>query len=221
MPMQTGAAALGLLRSQPAFAIAAYGFISRGNCLSDLVGGAATLNCARHGLSSIYEITVTAGGTDFYIPFRQGKALYCDVPRGQPNGTLVVTYPMNGCALEVHRQDDNTLRFFHDSDGKHMPLVMGGHRARVFRKTYSDYAGRDETTLVGMERERDRAERKDLIFTGNFEHNIYCVKVGTKWEVHASAVVLSRVFNQNAQIVSDDAWQIKHGVPYKLGSFDD
>lgn len=221
MPMKSGAAALGLLRSQPATAIAAYGFITRGGCLNNLVGGAATLTCARHGLSSIYEITVTAGGTDYFVPFRQSKALSCDVPRGEPTGTLVVTYPMNGCALEVHRTDAHTLRFYHDSDGKHMPLIAGSHRTRVFRKTYSDYAGRDENTLYGMERERERAERKDLIFSGNFEHNIFCVKVGPQWEVYASAVVITRTFTQLGEARTNDAWQIKHGVPYKLGSFDD
>lgn len=61
---------------------------------------------AHIGLSSIYQINVTAGGTDFYIPYRHGNALYCDVPRGRNNGTLVVTFPMNGCALDIAVSSD-------------------------------------------------------------------------------------------------------------------
>lgn len=221
MPMQNGATVLGMLRARPDDAIKAWGFITRGACLNGLVGGAATLNCARHGATSVYEVNVTAGGTDYYIPFRQGQALYCDVPRGRPNGTLVVTYAMNGCALEVQRREGDILRFHHDSDGRHMPVIVGSDRTRAFRAVSGDYSGRDENALHAMVREREKAERRDFLFTGNFEHNIFCVKVGIQWEVYSSAVVIARTFTQDGDARTNDAWQIKQGVPSLVGRFAD
>lgn len=222
MPMKNGAAVLGVLRSKPKTAISAWGFISRGDCLSDQVGGNAALRCVRYGQTSIYQIQVARGGTDYYIPYRSGEARYCDVPRGRPDGTLVVTFPMNGCALEVHRRPNGDLRFFHDADGKSMaPLPMGGHRVRVFRATYGDMSGASEPAIAAFQREQSRAESKGLHFMGNFEHNIYCIKISGKWQVYASACVLSRMVTDLLEERANDAWQIKNDVPYFLGEFDD
>ncbi|MFJ4247458.1 hypothetical protein [Pseudomonas sp. NPDC089741] len=202
--MKPGNEVLALLRNQPSVAISAWGFIVRGDALRDAVGGACTLTCTRYNQSSIYRIDVVAGGPDWYIPFSQGEARYCDVPSGQPDGTLVVTYPMNGCALSVHATATGN-RFFHDSDGNAMGgLVVGAQKIRV---TNNDYSGPDNTT-------QERCRRyfgPDKDNTGGYEHTVICIKRGAYWHVYGSAIIR----------VNADAWQVKDRVPYALGQFDD
>jgi len=193
-----------MLRTQPDTAIAAYGFITRGAALANPAGANCTLNCGRYRASSVYQIDVAAGGADWYIPFAQGQARYCDVPPGQANGTLVVTFPMNGCALEV-RDVGGANRFYHDSDGNSLPaLTVGAPKIRV---TYAQYAGPDNTT-------HERSLRyfgPDKDNTGGYEHNIFCVKVGANWQVYSSAVIR----------LNQDAFQIKDRVPFHVGTFAD
>jgi hypothetical protein len=88
-----------------------------------------------------------------------------------------------------------------------------GNATRKFRKEYLDYAGVDQTTHYRALRYFD-VEVQNALETpngGGYEHNIYCIKRGGKWEVFASAVIL----------LNGDAWQIKDRVPYKIGDFDD
>ncbi len=209
MPMKDGGAVLTVLRNQPGTAIAAWGFLVRGAALGNPLGGGCTLTCARHRESSVYQIDVVAGGPDWYIPFADGKARHCDVPRGQPSGTLVVTFPMNGCALEVHATETGN-RFFHDSDGKSM--VRDGLGAAKYRADYSAYAGPENTTherslrYFGVDADGNVKEN-----AGGYEHSVICVKVGGDWQVFSSAVMR----------VNQDAWQIKDQVPYALGRFAD
>lgn len=172
-----GKRAISMLRSQPATAIAANGYISRGDPLSAPFGGQCTVACAQYRNSSIYEIAITAGGVDWFIPFQQSQALYCDVPTGQPDGTLVVTFPMNGCAIEI-RKDASSYqgnRFYHDSDGAHMPPL--GNATQKFRKVYHDYAGVDETTHYRALRYFGEVQNAlETPNVGGYEHNIYCIK---------------------------------------------
>jgi hypothetical protein len=202
--MKPGNAVLALLRHQPKTAISAWGFIVRGGPLSNPQGGGCTLTCQQYRNSSIYQIDVAAGGPDWYIPFGYREARYCDVPSGQPNGTLVVTFPMNGCALSVHATGTGN-RFFHDSDGNSMGgLVLGAEKVRV---TYADYTGPDNTA-------HERSLRyfgPDKDNAGGYEHSIICVKEGGEWGVYASAVIR----------LNADAWQIKDRVPYAVGRFAD
>ena len=111
---------LASLRATPAVECARSGFICRGALLNSALGGPCSLSCQT--FSGVYQIDVAAGAGDWFIPFASGAARYCDIPRGQPDGTLVVTYPMNGCALEVHRRTTGN-RFYHDSDGRSMPVI--------------------------------------------------------------------------------------------------
>lgn len=204
MPMKPGGAVLTLLRNQPGMAIAGWGFIVRGAALSNPLGSGCTLTCDQYGTTSVYQIAVVPGGPDWYIPFAYGVARYCDVPSGQPNGTLVVTFPMNGCALEVHPTLTGN-RFFHDSDGNSM--VRDGLGAAKFRADYSSYAGPENTT-------HERSLRyfgPDKENRGGYEHTVLCVKVGGLWQVYSSAIMR----------VNEEAWQIKDQVPYGLGSFAD
>jgi hypothetical protein len=212
MPPIPGAAVLASLRATPDVAIAAWGFVVRGGMLADdAVGGACGLACNLFGQSGCYELRVGLGATDWYIPYGMGEARHCDVPRGQPNGTLVVTFPMNGCALEVRQIDGNTNRFYHDADGNSMPHNPPG--ALKIRVNPADYAGPERTAHVRALRyfAREVQDQLEVPNRGGYEHSIICVMRNGEWKVYGST---------NMRL-NGDAWQIKDRVPYSLGKFDD
>ena len=210
MPMKPAGQVLALLRTQPATACAAWGFMCRGAPLNSALGGNCTLTCTTN--DGVYLIDVAdGGGTDWFIPFASGAARYCDVPGGQPNGTLVVTFPMNGCALEVHPTATGN-RFYHDSDGKHMPVLASAAKCRVDANMYEGPGAKAMSTLSRF------PDRSDHDIVGqNFEHTIICVKDGAYWNVYQTAVVTTMNKSNGAR----SSWQIKDGPPVHLGVFGD
>ncbi|HEX6086845.1 MAG TPA: hypothetical protein VF266_20115 [Thermoanaerobaculia bacterium] len=208
--MRPGAAVLATLRANPKTAIAAWGFVVRGGALLDDIGGACALSCDQFRQTSIYQITVQDGAGDYYIPYGDRAARYCDVPTGLPDGTLVVTFPMNGCALEV-RDVNGVNRFYHDADGNSMPLHPPG--ILKFRAASADYEGAERTTHMRALRyfSKDVQDKLEVKNRGGYEHDVICVKRGTQWQVYSSANIL----------LNGDAWQVKDRVPSHLGSFDD
>lgn len=137
------------------------------------------------------------------------------MPAGQPNGTLVVTFPMNGCALEVRDVGGGINRFYHDADGNSMPPIPPGNQK--FRATAVDYQGAQrivhERSLRWFDHavQNDRLNRNLAPNAGGYEHNVICVKDGANWKVYASANIR----------LNGDAWQVKDNVPYSLGMFAD
>ena len=207
--MRDPAQVLAMLRTNPKTACAARGFICRGAMLNGAIGGGCTLTCTI--ANGVYQLGVGAGAGDWFIPFAAGAARYCDVPRGQPNGTLVVTFPMNGCALEVHGRVSGN-RFYHDSDGQHMPNVDTNFNTTKFRGEADLYEGVGARSEVIFERSHGR----DVI-SQNFEHTLICVKNGARWNVYQTAVVTT----VNTRTGVHSRWQIKDGPPVELGSFAD
>jgi len=51
----------------------------------------------------------------------------------------------------------------------------------------------------------------------NFEHTLICVKTGGRWDVYQTAVVTT----MNMESGDRHAFQVIHGPPVSLGSFDD
>jgi hypothetical protein len=174
-------------------------------------GAGCTLNCTIS--NGVYQLNVAAGAGDWFIPFAAGAARYCDVPRGQPNGTLVVTFPMNGCALEVHGRITGN-RLYHDSDGAHMPNTDANYNTVRFRVDANAYEG------VGARAAQIFARYPNdgrAVIGQNFEHTLICVKQGARWDVYQTAVVTT----VNTTDGSRSSWQIKEGPPMSLGSFAD
>ncbi len=205
--MKPAAQVLAMLRTNPATACAAWGFMCRGAVLSGMLGGGCTLTCTEN--NGVYTITVTAGGADWYIPFGAGVARYCDIPIGEPNGTLVVTFPMNGCALEVHRIG-NFNRFYHDSDGHNMPVLATIAKIRVDADMYEGIGARASSVFARYDGSRG-------VIGQNFEHTLVCVKNGGFWNVYQTAVVTTMSTHDGAL----SSWQIKDGPPVHLGVFAD
>ncbi len=212
---------LALLRTAPNTVCAAWGLICRGSPLSAAIGGGCNLDC--EAVEGVYQLSVSIGAGDWFIPFAQGTAHYCDVPSGQPNGTLIVTFPMNGCALEVHPTATGN-RFYHDSDGCHMPVLTS---IAKFRSVYNQYSGNNNRPAEIFERKygaegtfvlaTDGTRSPSTLISGGFEHTLICVKNGANWEVYQTAVC--NTINTDTGVRT--YWQIKNGSPLNLGVFSD
>lgn len=156
------------------------------------IGGRCKIECTY--LNDIYKLEVKLGESynDWYIPFEQKKALYCDVPKGMPNGTLIVTAPMNGCALEVH-SSMHSNRFWHDSNGEFMPEIDQCLWRPKFRVDADIYEGKNAPlqTLAEKNTLYD-VDGQDIYTTAGFEHSIIAVKRGAYWFIYQTAVYTSR-----------------------------
>ncbi len=226
---------LAYLRKDPKNACLAYGFVCRGDLLlNSLMGQQCRLRCYKD-LGGVYRIEVEEGAGDWYIPYRHGKAFYCDVPKGQPDGTMVVTFPMNGCALEVVGQH-NANRFFHDADGTSMPA---GDRVSKLRIDYDEYAGKDReaenyvtrNSLVKNKniRQLEPDLQVEVPISGydnlgsNFEHTLICIKRGTLWTVYQTVVAATTLWRKGDENDSGkiEYAHIKQRVPIVIGIFQD
>lgn len=69
--------------------------------------------------NGITRLTLAPGGTDYYFPWVNRGVGEVTIPINQPDGTVVVTGGMNGCALQVNR-DGASLIFYHDGDSKYL-----------------------------------------------------------------------------------------------------
>jgi hypothetical protein len=236
-----GMQVLALLRTDPKKACSSWGFrVDSGvPCLSGHLGGSCALTCEWD--NGAYKIIIDPiGARDWYIPYRVACAAYCDVSRGEPNGTLVVTFPMNGCALEVRRKG-NKNRFYHDADGKSMsPLGTG--QTPLFRVDYAGYSGLGEVVhaksntihhkfLKQTEKDPDTDKIREIPV--GYGHALFCIKSGSAWLVYQSATLQVSVldpkhrnkFGQPTRCLKSFP-VFKHrfstkGPPAYLGRFDD
>ncbi len=208
---------LNLLREDPAHASSIAGFVVRPANGFDghNYAGRCKITCSEYAESSrsrkVYELNIQADptGHDWYIPFTDGQAKSTHVPFNQPNGSLVVTYPMNGCALEV-REEWQGNRFYHDSNGKCMsPLAINNQKMRV---DYDMQAGPNEVAINKLTSDQDSSR-----FGANFEHSLVCVKHNDQWRVHATAVILFRRCSDSGLCCIKDVPE----VPHNFGEFID
>lgn len=204
--------ALSLLRGNPETATKAYGFVTRGNPLGLMIGGGCTLTCNRIPNTGVYQLDVASGGSDWFIPYRPGKALYCDVPKGQNPGTLIVTAAMNGCALDVCRTQTG-MRLYHDADGNCMP---GGKRDGITRIEYANMCGEAEQTKT-LSDTRHTDPKRGMAAT--WEHTVICIKRSDHWAVYQTCIITTMKAGPSG--VARDCFQVKDRVPYQIGVFAD
>lgn len=214
----SGASVLRLLRTMPRNVCASKAFICRAadGSLSAPLGGPCRLTCEVE--NGAYRIEVAGGGgMDFFIPYAMGAARYCDVPRGVPDGTLVVTFPMNGCALEVQAKG-RVNRFFHDADGNSMPAGDRNAKCRIDADAYEGAGAKAATTFTAFPSAMDT---DDGIVGKNFEHTIICVKKGDVWSVYQTAVVISQAIVGGGLVGSPRYTHVTGGPPVQIGAFAD
>lgn len=139
----SSAAVLSLLRTDPVAAAGAYGFIVEydTSAFPHYLGGRCTLSIKKAN-DNVYVIKASRGTGDYFFPYTHigGSAGRCQVPDTVPNGTLVLTGGMNGCALQVNDYPGYKI-FYHDANGTQLGTegALGG--TVDCRVTYKDYEG--------------------------------------------------------------------------------
>ena len=87
------------------------------------------------------------GSPIYYFPYIRQKAGNVSIPNiNIPEGTIVATGGMNGCALEVRYYND-AYYFYHDANGVNMPLMKDGE-VQLCRITSTDYWNEDAAMLA-------------------------------------------------------------------------
>lgn len=193
------------LRSSPLEAMQQHGFdVADQAYVGRTTGGPCTLRGSDLG-NGVVRLTVENGVGDYYFPWIPkggGGVGDCTVPGGAPEGTIVLTGGMNGCAFQVNR-DAGSLHFYHDADSNSLGPVPG---TQVCRVGYTDYATRLELGQKAMLATQPRGG-------GAFYYAYYlmAIKVGSRWEVYASGVLAN----------GNEFTRIQPGVTPMMTSFDD
>jgi hypothetical protein len=121
-------------------------------------------------------------GRDYYFPWQPSGVGSVEVPTNAPDGTIVVTGGMNGCAMEVVQRDGTTLVFYHDADGcalrSSVPPVSG---ETLYRCDYRNYA----SNQVGYK------TSDALKMTKSFLYQFVFVKSRAEWKVFVCGILLS------------------------------
>lgn len=180
---------LALLRTNPESTLLQYVFlvdIAKGVILNS---GNCSVKCVKVK-DKIYKLILTNNsGSDWYFPFVTnglGGVGSCEVPIPQNNGALAISTGMNGCALQVNKNDGKFI-FFHDSDGTSLGKITVQGEC-VCRVEYRDYAG------PFYSGEKFLKEKK--FGDGYFSYYPICVHHENKWKVFYSGVYHSPVSNK-------------------------
>ncbi|MEM9056491.1 MAG: hypothetical protein AAGD86_03385 [Pseudomonadota bacterium] len=193
---RVGSKALASLRENPEatcttkrFQVVSKVFMNQNN------GGPCKATCTRLS-GDIFRIDVDSGTGDYYFPYRTagvGGLGSCAVPRNAPDGTLVLTGAMNGCALVVQALSDTVLMFTHDADGRHFNRSKADGKVLAEIK-YADYAGPGEVAKAMFSHKSAEVMKKgkSMKSGAGFFYYLLTVKHGGKWKVYSSGTVKVR-----------------------------
>lgn len=132
-----------------------------------------------NGIATVFNVTKCDESNDYFFPYIPSKAGQVNV-NNPKDGTIVITQPMNGCALEV-RYDHCCYNFYHDYNGKSMSCEQkkGVLCCRIVADDYWD---------------NDYIEKsKSLVPVVQF----VCVYLNQKWHVGAFGLKLTSHGNDN------------------------
>jgi hypothetical protein len=100
-------------------------------------GGACTLT-QTGTTNGVTRLKMNDGGTDYAFPWVNRGVGEVRVPKLAPDGTVVVTGGMNGCALVV-TDDGDHYNFYHDADSCQLGTLKaaeGNEVCKIGTKTY-------------------------------------------------------------------------------------
>lgn len=120
------ATALEELRANPEAAIIAHdffvdvrGFKTTVTAKQCETGGPVTLVESAKKENGVARLSLKAGGTDYFFPWVNRGVGEVALPANPPNGTIVVTGGMNGCAFQCNRNGTEVI-FYHDADNRYL-----------------------------------------------------------------------------------------------------
>lgn len=147
------------------------------------IGGPATLSETVE--SNINRISLKNGGKDFFFPWVNRGVGEVAVPINQPNGTIVTTGGMNGCALQVNRHGNNLI-FYHDADNRYLGTLkppQGRQLCRIEPSLYMKLPYGE--TIV----EQNPTSGMSYLY------QMICVRHNGKWKVTYSGIILGPGIN--------------------------
>lgn len=148
-------------------------------------GGPCTLTAEDSENKDVFRVHVKNGGNDYYFPWVNRGVGEVKVPKDAPNGTIVTTGGMNGCALVV-TEVGNHFIFYHDADSNSLSVIKEAQGQEVFRLEPKDYDPLD-TGVKLMEQNPGSG----IYFT----HQFMIVKHKDKWKVFTSSILLGPGIN--------------------------
>ena len=213
---------LALLRTRPFDAVRTTGFIIRTSSDDRSQSGRCNVNCIpmfNNNSIVTLDIRLRDEGKDWYCGVKKNGIGSVLVPFGQPDGSLILTAPMNGCALEVRREQEGN-RVYHDYNGTSMPQSVDG--TRMLRIIADHYMDRHDRHFDRIKKEFDRIgfNRKHTPCGFSFAHTIICVKRGDYWHFYNNVVSSTYELSlYSGQKLNHEYYQAKDYIKYELGSF--
>lgn len=171
-------AALKLLQSDPEKAFKSYVFMTDNAAQS----GSCSIGC-EDVMGNVVKLTPNFSGGGHYF-FLYGMLAQApgtvSVPVGQPDGTIVFTGGMNGCALQVQRTGAG-FQFYHDVNCAQMTGAVPG--TTVCRVAPSDYDRFNRGGSVSIEVNHGKKN------WGYFQFAMITVRHGGKWKVFTNCII--------------------------------
>lgn len=147
------------------------------------VGGAATLNLTKQ--NGVYRLAVENGGSDYFFPWVNRGVGEVSVPINQPNGTIVTTGGMNGCALQVNRSGNNLI-FYHDADNRYLGDLKQPQGRQLCRIEPNQYMKIPYGQTIVEENPRAGL---------SYLYQLICVRHDGKWKVTYYGIILGPGIN--------------------------
>ncbi len=188
-------ATLAQLRSDPDGMFARADFaVDTGSVPGGALGGPCRLDCEPLA-ARLFSLQVRPGQGDYVFPYasmQDGGVGTCAVPIAAPDGTIVVTGGMNGCALHVSRTATH-LHFFHELNGRAMngKLVPGAVVSQVMAP---QYMGVDDQARTLVARYAASGTMAMPVY------HLLTIRRGAVWKIFASAVMQRRASNTGASL---------------------
>lgn len=183
------------MRAEPSIAFEKFGFFVGSDVYTHTtLGGPCAIACDPAN-GAVYKLTAKQGHGDYFFPYvhvTSGGVGVCIVPAGQPNGTMVMTGGMNGCALQVNRSGTD-FYFYHDANGQSMvgKLTPGEVVCRVEYKSYAGPMNIGENLSIDYNRSSQTSPKGWLTGHSGMVHEYFLITVrsGGKWCVYCSALL--------------------------------
>ena len=141
------------------------------------LGGAVTLQESQQG--GVTRLTLRPGGTDFFFPWVNRGVGEVTVPINQPDGTIIVTGGMNGCALQVNKNSSNLI-FYHDADSRYLGDLKQPEGDRVCRLEPDLYMKVPYGENIALKMGDGAA----------FLYQMLCVRHTGKWKIVYSGIII-------------------------------
>ena len=178
-----------------------------------------------------FDIEIAGTGQDaYYFPYLTAGVGYTIVPKDVPNGTIVMSDGMTGCALQVNLIG-NQLLFMHDKDSTALrdnylncrtnlanslhineKDLVNNHLLRVERR---DYRGKNDYTYNSKFMLAENSHGREIILF----HTPFFVKTDNKWELYMSLFGYHYDINKRGDKIESFHGGIAHAVSNLTASF--